>query len=41
MLPTSVSLSEVTDALERDGVAAFINSYEELLDTVSNKLKQR
>jgi transaldolase len=33
-----VSLSEITDTLERDGVAAFVTSYEELLSTVSRSL---
>jgi len=34
-----VSLAEVTDRLERDGVQAFVDSYEELLATVAAKLK--
>ena len=33
-----VDLTEVTDVLERDGVAAFISSYGELLATVQSKL---
>jgi transaldolase len=33
-----IDLSEVTDVLERDGVAAFISSYGELLATVKSKL---
>jgi len=37
-LPASVSLDEVTEQLERDGVDAFVNSYEELLGIVASKL---
>ena len=38
LLPASVSLAEVTDRLEREGVDAFVASYEELLAIVSSKL---
>lgn len=38
-LPSSISLSEVTDKLERDGVQSFIDSYGELLNTVANKIQ--
>ena len=38
-LPASVSLRAVTDQLEREGVDAFVTSYEELLATVSSKMK--
>ncbi len=38
-LPASVSLRAVTDQLEREGVDAFVASYEELLATVSSKMK--
>jgi len=33
-----IALSDVTDTLERDGVTAFITSYDELLATVAGKL---
>jgi transaldolase len=38
-LPENVSLADVTDRLERDGVQAFVDSYEELLATVATKLQ--
>jgi transaldolase len=38
-LPAEVSLREVTDKLEIDGVSSFVDSYEELLATVSSKLE--
>ena len=37
-LPSEVSLGVVTERLERDGVSAFVTSYEELLSTVAAKL---
>ena len=33
-----VSLAQVTDTLEADGVSAFMTSYDELLATVASKL---
>ena len=39
-LPAGVSLSDVTDRLERDGVQAFVDAYEELLSTVAAKIKE-
>lgn len=41
MLPASISLSHVTEQLEREGVDSFVNSYEELLAIVSSKLTGR
>jgi transaldolase len=38
-LDPDVSLDQVTKQLEIDGVAAFAKSYEELLETVSSKMK--
>ncbi len=38
-LPDSISLAAVTERLEVDGVQAFVDSYEELLATVSAKLE--
>ncbi len=38
-LPASVSLDAVTAQLEREGVDAFVASYEELLDTVKKKME--
>jgi transaldolase len=38
-LPSEVSLRAVTDKLEIDGVTAFVDSYEELLATVSSKIE--
>ena len=38
LLPAEVSLSQVTEQLEREGVDSFVNSYEELLGIVSSKL---
>ena len=35
-----ISLGDVTDTLERDGVAAFVTSYDELLQTVAGKLQR-
>jgi transaldolase len=35
-----ISLSEITDTLERDGVTAFVTSYDELLATVASKLQR-
>lgn len=37
-LPEEVSLVDVTSRLERDGVASFVNSYEELIATVTSKI---
>ena len=37
-LPPEVSLDDVTARLERDGVQAFVDSYEELLATVETKI---
>ena len=37
-LPEGVSLAQVTERLEREGVDAFIHSYDELIATVSSKL---
>ena len=37
-LPAEISLADVTDRLERDGVSAFVDSYEELLVTVATKI---
>jgi transaldolase len=37
-LPSEISLDEVTDTLERDGVASFISAYEDLLSLVETKL---
>ena len=37
-LPSSVSLDDVTAKLEADGVTSFVNSYEELLETVRVKI---
>jgi len=34
-----INLSDITDTLERDGVSAFVTSYEELLATVASHLK--
>ena len=34
-LPREISLADVTSALERDGVAAFVQSYDEVLATVA------
>lgn len=39
-LPPDVSLDHVTDQLEVDGVTAFAKSYEELLTTVSSKMRE-
>ncbi len=41
LLPTSISLSKVTEQLEREGVESFVNSYEELLTIVSSKLDKK
>lgn len=38
-LPDTISLAAVTERLEVDGVQAFVDSYEELLVTVSAKLE--
>ena len=38
-LPSNVSLRDVTDKLEVDGVQAFVDSYEELLATVAKKIQ--
>ncbi|MBW4030245.1 MAG: transaldolase [Acidobacteria bacterium] len=40
-LPEELSLDEVTTRLEREGVDAFVNSYEELLGIVAAKLARR
>ena len=37
-LPRDISLDQVTDQLERDGVDSFASSYEELLTIISSKL---
>ncbi len=37
-LPPKVSLADVTERLEVDGVNAFVSSYDELLTTVSKKI---
>ena len=37
-LPGEVSLDDVTARLERDGVAAFVTAYEELIATVTSKI---
>ena len=37
LLPSAISLAEVTDRLEREGVDAFVASYEDLLEIVSSK----
>lgn len=39
-LPSEISLSAVTDKLEIDGVNAFVDSYVELLATVSAKIQR-
>ncbi|HUX04177.1 MAG TPA: transaldolase [Acidimicrobiales bacterium] len=39
-LPADVSLSTVTDELEREGVDSFVASYEELLTTLTTKVAQ-
>jgi transaldolase len=39
-LPSEISLSAVTEKLEIDGVASFISSYEELLNTVQSKMEK-
>ena len=41
LLPESCSLADVTARLEREGVDAFVNSYEELLAIVASKLAGR
>jgi transaldolase len=41
LLPAAVSLPEVTDQLEREGVDSFVSSYEELLAIVSSKLTRQ
>jgi transaldolase len=38
-LPSNVSLHDVTDKLEIDGVQAFVGAYEELLATVAKKIE--
>jgi transaldolase len=38
-LPSDVSLRNVTDKLEVDGVQAFVDAYEELLATVATKIQ--
>jgi transaldolase len=38
-LPHHVSLRDVTDQLEKDGVSSFVTSYEELLTTVGQKIE--
>lgn len=38
LLPSNVSLLDVTNTLEEDGVQAFVDSYEELLATVAKKI---
>jgi transaldolase len=37
-LPASVSLAQVTEQLEREGVDSFVKSYDELLEIVASKL---
>ena len=39
-LPASVDLNEVTSELESVGVAAFIDSYGQILETVSAKISE-
>lgn len=39
-LPEDVSLDDVTNRLEIDGVGAFVNSYEELIATVTSKIER-
>ena len=41
LLPEGVSLTEVTQRLEREGVDAFVSSYEELLALVASKLENK
>jgi transaldolase len=41
LLPAAVSLPEVTEQLEREGVDSFVSSYEELLAIVSSKLTRK
>jgi transaldolase len=38
-LPSDVSLRDVTEKLEVDGVQAFVDAYEELLATVATKIQ--
>ena len=38
LLPAEISLAQVTEQLEREGVDSFVSSYEELLAIVSSKL---
>jgi transaldolase len=38
-LPRGVSLDEVTEKLENDGVESFVQSHDELLETVASKLR--
>ena len=40
-LPASIDLDEVTARLEDEGVRAFVDAYEELLDTVARKIAER
>ncbi len=40
LLPDEISLDAVTDKLEAEGVAAFVDSYDELLATVAAKLRR-
>jgi len=40
-VPSAISLSAVTEQLEREGVDAFVNSYEELLALVASKLTRK
>ena len=41
LLPQGVSLTEVTQRLENEGVDAFVSSYEELLALVASKLERK
>ena len=40
LLDLGISLSDITNSLESDGVAAFMASYDELLATVASKLQR-
>ncbi len=41
MLPATVSLPRITEQLEKEGVASFVNSYEDLLALVASKLAEK
>jgi transaldolase len=40
-LPENISLDAVTEKLENDGVTAFVTSYEELLETIRQKIQSK